>query len=319
MAKYRRGTKIEPAEMTMSFILPSGNVNSTVDLSQCASLINRRFYRQGINWVVESFKVLTSAGVTGTCTVSRIPTTWVAHQAWKKAFDAWNEQQKSALMESGAEDARARFSDFKIFADVQHVTNGFAANLLPIDSTGTPFGPGEWQESVIVVPNSLADASGSTVDPVQYKLHMVGVNNNAGQSRGIIEGYADSRAYPQSPDPVSPDLDSSQNWLARMKNVGKEQPEVMDNATDRNDNLPYPQVDYPGGENQAANLAYHDTAFVTATTVGGVSRLKGGVFPAGLIRAATNFTIPAGESAILQINLVPGTHRGYMCEAMGDV
>ena len=35
---------------------------------------------------------------------------------------------------------------------------------------------------------------------------MVGANNAAG-SRGIIEGYADSRAYPQSPDPVSPDID----------------------------------------------------------------------------------------------------------------
>jgi hypothetical protein len=318
MAAYRRGKKIQPAELTMSFSLPAGTNNSTIDLSQCASLVNRRFYRQGINWVVESFKVLTSSGITGGVTVNRIPTTWVAYQAWKKAFVAWNEQQKSALEESGAEDARARFSDFKIHADVTHVTAGFAGNLLPIDANAVTYAAGEWEASQIVVPNALPDGTGSTVDSAEYTLHMVGVNNNAGQSRGVIEGYADSRAYPQSPDPVSPDLDSSQNWMARMQNVGKEQPDVLDNATDRNDNLPYPQVNYPGGETQAANLTYHDTSFITATTVGGTSRMKGGVFPAGLIRILSTLTIPQNEAAILQINLVPGEHRGYLCEAMGD-
>ena len=65
-------------------------------------------------------------------------------------------------------------------------------------------------------------------------------------------------------------------------------------------------------------LAYHDSAYASGTTVGGVTRMKGGVFPAGLIRVASILNIPAGETALLQVNLVPGEHRGYLCEAMGD-
>jgi len=321
-----KNAKMEPAEMVLSFSLPNGQATSYFDLAQCVSIVNRRFYRQGINFAVADFKIISTGpvgatpAVTGSMSISRIPHTWVAANAWKKAFEHWNKQQKEALAESGATNARAKFSDFKIHMDVDHVTAGFASNKLPISGTGVPATPGEWEASEVVVPNTLADASGSTVLPVEYTLHMVGVNNNAGVSRGIIEGYADSRAYPQSPDPVTPDLDSSNNWLAQMFNVGDDQPEVLDNATDRNDELPYPQIDYPGGQNQLPTLQYHDSAFITSTTVGGITHMRGGQFYCGLIRLDSNLTYdPELQSAILQIVLVPGSHRGYLCEPMGDV
>ena len=304
--------------MTLLFSLPGGPVNNYIDLSQCASIVNRRFYRQGINWAVADFKVITSGGVTGTMSVQRIPHTWVAANAWKKAFNAWNKQQKEALADSGALNAAAKFRDFKIHMDVTHVANGFAANLLPAASNGVVATPGEWEASQIVLPNSGSDGSSITL-PTERALHMVGINVNGTSSRGMIEGYADSRAYPQSPDPVSPDLDSSQNWLARMFDVGNDIDSVLDNATDTNDELPYDQVNYPGGAGQMAALAYHDGANVTATTVGGVTHLSGGQFYCGLIRFDTDLTIPEGQSAVLKITLVPGSHRGYLCEPMGDV
>lgn len=314
-----KNVKMEPAEMVLSFTLPNGTATSYFDLAQCVSIVNRRFYRQGINFAVADFKVISSSGVTGSMTLSRIPHTWVAANAWKKAFEHWNKQQKEALAESGATNARAKFSDFKIHMDVNHVTAGFAGNQLPIDFNGVAATPGEWQASEVVVPNTLADASGSTVLPIEYTLHMVGVNNNGGVSRGIIDGYADSRAFPQSPDPVTPDLDSSNNWLAQMFNVGDDQPQVLDNATDRNDELPYPQIDYPGGQNQLGTLQVHDSAFITGTTVGGITHMRGGQFYCGLIRLDSSLAIAGQESAIFQITLVPGKHRGYLCEPMGDV
>lgn len=320
MAKYRNGKKMDPAVMTMTFATPDTvGGNYTIDLSQCASLMNRRFYRQGINWVVESIKF--SSSTTGSIVVSKLPTTWVAYQAWKKAFAAWNDQQKAALEESGAESARARFSDFKIHMDATHVTAGFGANLLPIDASGNPYAPGEWEASNIVLPNATLDASGSRVDPKEQLLHMVGANELVGgTSRGIIEGYADSRAYPQSPDPVSADLDSYNNWMARMSDVGNEQNEVLDNATDVNDNLPYPQVDYPGGQTQAPGLDYYDIVTIyssNATNGIGTQKGRGGIFPAGLMRI--NWTPEAAANLLIQVHLVPGDHRGYLCEPMGDV
>ena len=311
--------KIEPAVMTLT-------VNSTtvgpgltqafyLDLSQCASLVNRRFYRQGINWAVAGMKVLTAPNFGGSLRVSKLPMTWVTFQAYKAAFDAWNKQQMDAVEDSQAESAVAAYRDFKIFADVEHVSAGFPGNLIPLDgqNPATQYALGEWEPSQIVIPQQGGAAPG-----VERTLHMVGINVNGAVSRGITEGYADSRAFPQSPDPVSPDLSSTQNWMARMFDVAQTFDDVLDNATDRNDNLPYPQADYPGGAVQAPTLEIHDIVGISATTIGGQSRIKGGQFPCGLVRfdwspAATNET---SVNFVVQIDLVPGTHRGYMCEKM---
>ena len=314
----RKSNKIQPAVMTIAMQLPVGAASSTVDLSQVASLLNRRFYRQGLNWAVAGFKIVTQGATTGGVTVSKLPNTWVTSNAWEKAFRAWNKQQMDAIEEAGAESAVARFRDFKVHADVEHVTAGFAGNLLPIDLAGAPYAAGEWQSSNIVIPNNQLDATGSRVDPIELKLHMVGVNANGATSRGIIEGYADSRAYPQSPDPVSPDIANANNWMRDMFNVGNDNEEITGNATDKNDDLPYPQVNYPGGQTQAPTLQLHDSTIVSSTTIGGSTRLKGGNFPCGLIRFNTNLT--AGDQLpVLLIDLVPGNHRGYLCEPMTEM
>nr|AGA18462.1 hypothetical protein [uncultured marine virus] len=318
----RTSNKIQPAELTLltatSTVNAGASAEFTIDLSQCASLLNRRFYRQGLNWAVAGFKIITQSGVSGNVSVSKLPNTWVTSNAWEKAFRAWNKQQMEAIDDAGAESAVARFRDFKVFADVQHVTDGIANNLLPYDGSrpiALQFGVGEWEESLIVVPN----VDGVTIAPGEYKLHMVGVNNNAGQSRGIIEGYADSRAYPQSPDPVSPVIGSGQNWLRDMFDVGNDNSEITENATDRNDNLPYPQVDYPGGEVQAPGLMVHDFNGITGTTIGGITRLKGGNFPCGLIRVAFDNTGDTSGNLTLIVDLVPGNHRGYLAEPMTEM
>ncbi len=322
----RSSNKIQPAELTLTVSTPSVAAGSTgeftIDLSQCASLLNRRFYRQGINWAVAGFKITTGSGVSGNISVSKLPNTWVTSNAWEKSFRAWNKQQMDAIEEAGAESAVARFRDYKVFADVTHVNAGFASNLLPLDGqrpVAQPFVAGEWEPSQIVIPNIIADASGTTIDPQESLLHMVGINNNGGNSRGIIEGYADSRAFPQSPDPVSPDINSNNNWLRQMFDVGNDNQDITDNATNRNDNLPYPQIDYPGGETQAPSLSIHDFSGISATTIGGNTRLKGGNFPCGLVRVAFDNTGSVAGTILLQIDLVPGNHRGYLCEPMTEM
>ena len=217
----KRRSKMEPAVLTMTFATTTTGTGvrqrTYVDLSQAASLMNRRFYRQGINWAVAGFKVTSIQP--GQVVVSKLPNTWVTSNAWEKAFRAWNKQQMEYVEQAGAESGVASFRDFKVFADTTHVdqylangSNLNATNLMPVALAPTGLGVtatgGEWEPSQIVVPNLIADASGSLVDPFEYLLHMVGTNGHAGISRGVLEGYADSRAYPQSPDPVSPALRS---------------------------------------------------------------------------------------------------------------
>jgi hypothetical protein len=60
--------------MTLTFATPDTVGGAyTIDLSQAASLANRRFYRQGINWAVASVKVLSNS--TGTVQLYKLPTT----------------------------------------------------------------------------------------------------------------------------------------------------------------------------------------------------------------------------------------------------
>ena len=198
MAKYgkrntRKGRgmkKIEPAVMTLTFQVPASAAGSTsfIDLSQVASIVNRRFYRQGLNWAVGGFKFLGTAA--GVIQVSKLPNTWVMANAWEKGMRAWLKMTNQALEET--ESVRARFQDFKIYADGDHWNLGFTQNLLPQGGFNAPaptgqFVGGEWEASSIHVPNSSV---GSTQD---FAIKAVGQNYNGLLNQpvvSLIEGYA---------------------------------------------------------------------------------------------------------------------------------
>ena len=148
----------------------------------------------------------------------------------------------------------------------------------------------------------------------------------------LVQGYANSRALPSISDANTPDDADDvagatpENWLAGMFNEGTTQDTaVIDQVTDY-DQPPYPyendglspagETFYPGGKNQMNQLQVHDICSITATTVGAQTYVKGGTFPCGLIRIDHTTVDTAGNLAI-QIDLVPGNHRGYLCEPMG--
>jgi len=330
--------KIQPAVLTMQFNLTNSGDDSytqdTVDLSQCHSALNRRFYRQGLNWAVAGFSVLTTS--TGSVTIQKIPNSWAASNSWEKSMRAWLKQQNEAVDDAGAQSAVARYRDFKIFADgIQHGNASFDAdgkitnlnNLMPIDISGTQVLEGEWEMSQIVIPNYVNP--GEIYAPY---LHMVGNDvGGTGGSKSLIKVYENSRAFPQSPDPVSPNIGSNENWLQSMFDVGDNNEEVLDNATDKNDNLPYDQDNYPGGDTNMPYWEIVDEAYVTTTTIGGKTTLRGSSFPCGLIRIRNKSNdapdpsasppVPGGWASApkLLVHLVPGSHRGYLCESMADM
>jgi hypothetical protein len=320
-----RVRNIEPSPLTITFTTvgttaPGATLRSYIDLSQVASIVSRRFYRQGLNWAIAGMKLQSSQP--GTIQVCKIPNTWVASAAWHKTFALWNKQMTETLDEGGNQSLRARFSDFKIYADADHRALGFGANLLPRSCGNLTAAVGEWDSSHVVLPQTAADGSGTLIDPTEFTLHMVGASTAA--SKGIIEGYADSRAYPQSPDPVGPAASSPNNWMSSMFDDGSANPEILDNAENENDELPYPQENYPGGANQLASLEVHDISQIygtSATTNIGITRSKGGNFPCGLIAIDWTPSAEAVTSAnlLIQIDMIPGTHRGYLAEPMQDM
>ncbi len=330
--------KMEPAPQTLFFdlgtVAAGAQETRYIDISQCASLVNRRFYRQGLQWPVAGFKFAYTmpAGVppSGRISVSKLPQTWTMSNAWHKAFSAWQKMNREALEE--AESVRPRFLDFKIYADETHHNLGFGANALPT-SLFTTATAGEWEASKFVVP----DAPGGSVN--NFEVIATGASYpGAGASTlnavSLIEGYASSRALPDVVDPNVPDdlADANgptpENWLGALFNEGTSQvDQVLDDMRTENDQAPYPYENdgvnldtmYPGGANQLIGMQVHDIDTLTGTTIGGMTRIKGGTFPCGLIRLDLINLSEEPATVSLLADLVAGPHRGYLAMPMQEM
>ena len=338
--KYSKRSKIEPAVMTMNFVLQGlgpGIAVNTIDLSQCASLLNRRFYRQGINWAVASMKVVNSTQQVGaSVSVTKLPTSWVMANAWEKSMRTWMKMNREALAET--ESVRPKFLDFKIYANKDHHMAGYAANLLPFSSATTSSGiqiatTGEWEPSKIYIPDTTTPGTVDTREIIAIGANFPGAGASGFNAVSCIEGYAASRGLPYPEDPNAPaDADSvsgiaPQNWMAALFNEGNTQDTaVLGDMIEENNQAPYPfegdgiNVDtmYPGGANQLNSLELHDFELITASTIGGTTHLKGGNFPCALMQIQTS-GFSEQSQLTLQINLIPGNHRGYLCEPMTEM
>ncbi len=157
--RKRGRAKLEPAVETMLFNL-AGQGSHTIDLSQNACLLNRRFYRQGLNWAVAGFTFVTQAEKTGTISVAKVPDTWVTRNSWVKGFKVWQELNKQAL--ETTESVESRYTDFKVYMDKVHHAAGSGANAIAMmGDPATALTKGDWDYSVFAVQDS-SSATGAT-------------------------------------------------------------------------------------------------------------------------------------------------------------
>ena len=338
-------SKIQPAVHKLFFSTGEIGVDQLetfyVDLSQCASLVNRRFYRQGLNWAVGSIRLTTIPGSvddtpTGYALVSKLPNTWVMSNAWEKSFRAWQHMIKNATDDQGLQSIKGKFLDFKIYADAQHHNLGFDANLIPIQDvlgisgSAYQYTRGQWQPSEVELPST----TGSPGQSFAYELIAVGPNApGVGASglnaKSLIGGYEVSRALPNETDPNVPNDASSttENWILGLFNEGTNQDgDVVQMLETTGDRAPYPyegdgsntDTQYPGGQNNVPWLEQHAVRPITGTTVGGETVISGGNFPCGLVRFDI-YNEARPYTTYIEIDLVPGDHRGYLCESMTEM
>ncbi len=286
-----------------------------VDLAQCLSIVNRRSYRQAMNYAVASVEVFASTG--GRVFVFSIPTTWVADNATTKAFEAWKDQRAEVLKEQPS--LRAKWADFKIFMDSAHATAGVANNLTPNDGV-SPYLLGEWQHSEIVVPVPGADqlVEGTAQE---VSLHVVGNHIPAADfdtsttSVGLIKAYVASRARVLAPDPV-PVGQYLSGFYNRDSLPDEMSQDVMSNVANRNDEPPYDIDDYPGGENNAPINQFVDIMIVRnwgdATQYSSDS-MGSFVAPFGLLSIHAN-AFDENDVITVIINCVPGKYKGILAE-----
>lgn len=325
--------KIQPSPLKISFQIKPGV--STIDCSMAVSAISRRFMRQGNNWAVQDLEIFVAPGSiasTGLVTVSKLQDTWMVSNAWHKSYAFWREMVKEFALDIQPS-IRPKYMDFKIFMNVDHY-NDWAANkaaggegqqstasalgtLSPIDLTSTFVLPGEWIPSKFITP-----AVGSaTVDEWYLQMH----GPDTATAVGLVFQYSKSRSVPQSPDPDTGGAGSS--VFNNVFDQGTPQSDaVIADALDENDELPYDQDNYPGGNTNfdTGQIVLWD-GLTTSNTMGHVSKLHTGPFNAqcGLIQIHNNVlgtespNPPQNLYAIL--TLVPGDNRGYLTQPMQDV
>lgn len=326
----------EPAVQTLTFMSQPGA--SYIDLNLAASIANRRAYKQqNSDWVVAGFTLYT--GTTGAMSIWKIPDSWVAKNAYTKSLAKWKEMQDQVL--DTEPDIAGKYHDFKVYIDggmaseniqcaatpngriltplTEQVTGpgggtgvfqvpgpGQIDSLTTADFTGASPPRADWNWSTIQIPNEATP--GTTVE---YSLHMVGANTAT--SKGLITGYAKSRSRPQEQDPNVP---TGGGWMNELFDLGDNDEEIRADLVEDNDRPPYALFGaattrevYPGGSEEQSGLVMHSGSFVTTTTVGGTTHVSGGNFKCGLMKLQ-NTTL---TDCIVQVHLVPGNNRGYMC------
>ncbi len=316
----RKNRKRQPATLQMNFVVPTGT--SYVDLSLCASILNRRGYKQqDMTWGVSEFELL--GGGTGIVQIKKLPETWVFANAYTKGKALWHKMNEQVLEEE--ESIRGKYADFKIYMDeemaghtIQDNGNTGGRILTPVQSVGgsnqwtlasfsggSP--PADWNYSQYTIPN---DGGGGVTQ--SYYIHAVGPN---GATKGLIAGYELSRARVQNPDPNVP---TSQGWMTDLFDVGEQLDELRDVIEDDNDRPPYANPSsgstafYPGGSQEQPGLQVHSFCQFTGTTVSAKNRIQGGLFQNGLIKIENG----SDTTLSLIIHMLPGSHRGYYCEEM---
>ncbi len=325
--------KIQPAPKKVYFSLPATKNTGYIDLSLAASVMNRRFYRQGINWAVANCKLMSLDTDAQSVYVSTLQDSWMVSNAWTKSFKAWQKMQYEFGLDEQPS-IKPKFNDFKIFMDspmyndwkasIDAGNDGFQTSstdvtgiLMPANYWDTVVGvtaiykPGEWIYSKLVTPAT----GGATV--VDYHMTMHGPDV-PGITVGLVENYAISRAVPFSPDPQE---NIGVSIFAQIFDEGTVQTDnVLADLDADNDEVPYEHLEYPGGATNATGveLVLLD-GFSSTNNSGVIQQVNSGPFNAqcGLIRIDR-----IGSNAyplVIELTLMPGEHRGYLCQEMQDV
>ena len=293
--------------------VPAGGL--FIDIAQCLSIVNRKSYRQGMNYAISSMKVY--AIDSGSVMINILPNNWCMDNSTTKMFELWKDQRAEVLKESPS--LKAKWSDFKVFMNAAHAALGTGANLIPVDPvSATPYLLGEWAASEITTPVD----GGATGAAHQSTIHVVGDNVPAGvfqpgvtTSVGAIQQYADSRALVQSPDPVPQPGGVFTETVFNITSSHDEMAEaIMNDTTFQNDTPPYNRNNYPGAANQPylelVDLAtlnnYGDATSFSTYTVGPF------VPALGLIHILPNMNNNANVT--FEIDLVPGKYKGVLAE-----
>jgi len=300
------------------------NGTEYIDLGECLSLVNRKLFRQGYVYVIESLSWQHAAGLE--VQLRSLPTSWTVYNSWKKAYRLWNKMNREAAQGLGR-NAYPAYHDFKVFYNSDHYVTyaGVASNLLPVDGNRNLFSNvgREW-----VYAQYVESTQGGAVAASEHATHMLGSNSAVANgllstegSNAIIQMYGDTRITVGEQEPDLPG-DASTSWATTLLDTGEVSQDIVNHLEGHNDAPPYARaLDAEGGDNpiyvggSESGVSGHRLA--TMEPIGGETiYAPGGEAPLGLLQVTGGGD---GDSGILTINLALGPYNGVMATPMGKV
>ena len=295
--KGRKSVGIQPAFRTLNYTHPGSGVNRTIDIARDLSAINRRLYRQGMQYYVQN--IYFASTVPGIGLVRTAGDTWMVHNAWKKGFALWRAQQRE--VNSVLPGLEGKWADFKI-----ELWDGQGANLDPAAGDGGTILPDEWNLS-----NFVWDDDGDERGP---SFVLLGATD-ARTKIGLVQEYHISRA--QAGDASGEPLVSSEaSDSIYAKSLGTDEMSdlLIDVVEGDNDLPPYDATEMVGGDTVA------DAPFITKvvhipTTIAGINT---GGFTAECGLLDIIWTGADNSGAFVIVEIAPGPYKGVMATSMGQ-
>ena len=190
----KKYSKTSPTVTRLSFEL-TGNTTQFIDLGLALSTINRKFYRQGVYYYVNSIEVYNNEA--GILDFHTIPDTWVSKNAWNRGFKLW--QKMNGMVDPVSGMGRPKYHDFKVYMTKLHRTRGSVRpSLYDVNANHSVLIADDWDYSKFVSADDDQDGNpgAGTTFADDFNVHMVGSHDGSSDnwsSVGLIQSYRDSR------------------------------------------------------------------------------------------------------------------------------
>lgn len=300
--KYK---KTSPTITRLSFEF-DGASTQYIDIARALSAVNRKFYRQGVYYYVNSVEIYNNE--TGVVDLHTIPDNWVTKNAWNRGFKLY--QKMNALVDDVSSVGRPKYHDFKVFMNSLHRETGSSPpSLHGINAAQTTINSDDWVYSVFT---SADDDQDGTANADEFEVHMLGGHSGSSNnwlSVGLIKSYGESRNTVSLDTPEDGNIVVTDPMMNIFDFSSEEQMnDIVENLQNDNDNPPYDFNLYVG---ESSNNMQHVARIGTEVGVGRVGRASGFCAPMGLICVD-----PHGVNTAFRVvlNLAVGTYHGVYAE-----
>ena len=304
--KYK---KTSPTVTRLSFEC-TGGATKFIDIGKALSAVNRKFYRAGVYYYVNSVEIYNDS--TGVVDLHTCPDTWITKNAWNRGFQLFQKMNALAappLFNVG----RPKYHDFKVYMNALHKTTGsMSPSLHYVNAASQTITSDEWVYSEFI---SADDDGDATQQADNFTVHMLGghvgpADGSNWDSIGLIRSYGESRSTVQVTTPESANASVTDPLLNVFDFSSEEQMnDIATNLMDDNDETPYNYNLYIGEE--GTNMQ-HVARIGTEVGVGRVGRASGFCAPFGLI--CVDSQLPPEDNFRVVLNLAVGTYHGVYAE-----